>query len=242
MRILELGTYIAPAYAGMILAEQGNYVEKWFTSRDPIFDLKRSRDLWEWINHDKTLHEKKLEELEDALSSNTFHVVIDNIRLDTWLRILDTTPEQLAKKHDVVWISLRDELNERSFDAVTQARSWAVAGAKWVPFYVGDTTAGLWLAFSAYSKRAHFGSHYIVGHSTCMAKMIEGDQVVKVKRHRNQTPWDRETYLMSNHGEAYIEFKGESIHEPRRNRQWQLDNLFFDATGRSVVPIKSEES
>jgi hypothetical protein len=55
LRVLELGNFVVPAYAGMILAEQGASVEKWTNDRDPILGCRSGIALWEWINHGKTL-------------------------------------------------------------------------------------------------------------------------------------------------------------------------------------------
>jgi hypothetical protein len=48
MRVLELGTGVLPAYAGMILAEQGHHVVKWTHGKDPVLDLNHGRELWSW--------------------------------------------------------------------------------------------------------------------------------------------------------------------------------------------------
>jgi hypothetical protein len=58
MRILELGNYVVPAYAGMILAEQGHAVTKWTNGRDPILSLNRGDELWRWINHGKRTEDR----------------------------------------------------------------------------------------------------------------------------------------------------------------------------------------
>ena len=55
LRVLELGNFVVPAYAGMILAEQGADVQKWTNGKDPILGCRSGADLWSWINHDKTL-------------------------------------------------------------------------------------------------------------------------------------------------------------------------------------------
>jgi hypothetical protein len=45
MRVLELGTGVLPAYAGMILAEQGHHVVKWTHGKDPVLDLNQRRQV-----------------------------------------------------------------------------------------------------------------------------------------------------------------------------------------------------
>jgi len=67
LRVLELGNYVVPAYAGMILAEQGHAVEKWTNGKDPILDCHRGGELWAWINHGKRVVMRHPRELPDAL-------------------------------------------------------------------------------------------------------------------------------------------------------------------------------
>ena len=63
LRVLELGNYVVPAYAGMILAEQGAEVQKWTNGKDPILGCRSGADLWAWINHGKTLLDRPVASL-----------------------------------------------------------------------------------------------------------------------------------------------------------------------------------
>lgn len=148
MQVLELGSYVSVAYAGMLLAEQGHQVEKWVspTRPDPIQGLRRGAALWDWINEDKAVVQRNAVAVSDV-PAGTYDVVLDNVRRETWRR-WGLDPEAEAQRLNVAWISLRDELDGRSFDVVAQARAW-MDHAGYVPFYVGDTAAGLWLAFKA---------------------------------------------------------------------------------------------
>jgi hypothetical protein len=59
VKVLEIGSYVSVAYAGMLLAEQGHTVEKWTQAgRDPILGLRSGDALWAWINHGKTVVDK----------------------------------------------------------------------------------------------------------------------------------------------------------------------------------------
>lgn len=220
MRVLELGNYIAPAYAGMILAEQGHAVTKWTNGRDPILGLKRGEELWDWINFGKHVVQRDVRDLASGGGLREFDAVIDNFRAST-LEAWGIDPAALARANDVVWVSLRDELGGRSFDVVAQCRSW-MEYAPWVPFYVGDTVAGLWLAFKALSAPA--AGHYVIGHASCLQKLVEGELAIEVERDGHRIPWDQEEYRVVD-GHARVRYKGELIVEPVRDREWKLSHL-----------------
>jgi len=221
MNILELGNYIVPAYAGMVLAEQGYRVRKWHNGRDPILSLNRGGELWEWINHRKHLEERPA---TDILFDTWPDVVLDNFRPST-LAKWEIDPAVITERRGIVWVSVRSEVGEVSFDILAQARSW-MEHAPWAPFYIGDTAAGLWLAFKALAMRGRPG-HYTIGHATCLEKLVEGELVLDVERVGDRTPWDREKYGMEA-GQAVVEYRGEMYREPPRDRQWKLNNLWHD--------------
>lgn len=237
MRVLELGSYIAPAYAGMILAEQGHEVTKLTNGNDPILGLDHGADLWAWINHQKELRHVDvrllaLYETWDGLRQQLLlpMLVLDNFRqqtLDQW----GIFPRALAEEYSLVWVSLRSETPElhqgRSFDVLAQARSWMQYGP-YVPAYVGDTTAGLWMAFKALSAVAQSRpGHYVLGQASCMQKLIEGELLLDVPRDLRRVPWDRDLYFADADG-AVVEYKGELIREPIRRRAWKLEHLWHD--------------
>lgn len=216
LRILELGSYIAPAYAGMILAEQGHQVTKW-SKTDPIHDLINGDQLWDWINAKKKIEDRHFEEVL-SLKRGDFDIIIDNVRADTWQK-LHVSPENLANKLDVVWVSLRADDDKRSFDIIAQARAWGDFGT--LPFFIGDTAAGLWLAFKALATGK---GHHIIRHATCLAKLVEGEAQINMEN-RATYPFDQpNTYGVQN-DIAYVVFKDEKITEPMRDYQWRLRNL-----------------
>lgn len=174
MRVLELGSYVSVAYPGMLLAEQGHRVEKWISpSRpDPIQKLRRGEELWQWINEGKALTPCHAGAVRDV-PAGTYDVVLDNVRRETWRR-WGIVPEVGAWRLNVAWISLRDELDGRSFDAVAQARAW-MDHAGYVPFYVGDTSAGLWTAFKACNASV---GHHVLGRASVLTKRVEGELCV----------------------------------------------------------------
>jgi crotonobetainyl-CoA:carnitine CoA-transferase CaiB-like acyl-CoA transferase len=151
MRILELGCYVVPGYAGMILAEQGHRVVKWTDGRDPILGLHRGDELWAWINHGKQVMDRHPALLagdwDEVFGADAPEVILDNFRpatLERW----GIDPAAIAAREGVRWMSMRSEAGDRSFDIIAQARSW-MEYAPWVPFWAGDTVGGLWLAFRA---------------------------------------------------------------------------------------------
>ncbi len=221
LRILELGNYVVPSYAGMILAEQGHRVEKWTNGRDPILSLHRGDELWAWINRGKTLtdrHPRTL--LDDWPGAN---IVLDNFRPETLAR-WGVDPAVLARRWGCVWVSMRSESGDRSFDLIAQARSW-MEYAPWVPFWAGDTIGGLWLAFKALA--APGPGHYVLGQASCMQKLVEGELVIDVERDGKTIPWENEPYRFED-GEAVVQYKGDTYREPVRDRAWKLANLWHD--------------
>jgi hypothetical protein len=234
MRILELGSYVAPAYAGMVLAEQGHYVEKWTNGRDPILSLRRGDELWAWVNHGKNVIHRDAREVPEALfdalnEMGGFHIVLDNFTPSA-LERLGLDPEALAREHELVWVSLRSEVGERSFDLVAQARSWREYSPH-VPFFVGDTCAGLWMAFKALA--AQTPGHYVLGQATVMQKLVEGELVVDVSRESPHgrgaiaNPWDMDEYRDAG-DHVRVAHKGVLHLEPVRDRSWKLEHLWHD--------------
>ena len=224
--MLELGSYVAPAYAGMVLAEQGHYVEKWATERDPVLTLKQGDELWSWLNDRK--HVCLDRHLADvlALHCGDFDVVLDNVRAATWHRLgVDVT--KLAELLDVTWVSLRADDDGRSFDVIAQARAWGDLGV--LPFYLGDTAAGLWLAFKALAAPR---GHHVVRQAAALAKLVEGEAIIE--RPAGRYPYDdAETYCFDD-DTARVVFKGELIVEPARDAAWRRAHL-ANVRGRFVV-------
>jgi len=217
MIVLELGQYVAPAYAGMVLAEQGHCVEKWYQQNDPVLGLHNGKQLWKWLQYGKVLQERHSREVVN-IPKGRFDVIIDNHRADAWQR-WGIDPAEVAEALDVVWVSLRADDDERSFDVIAQARAWGDRGM--LPFYIGDTAAGLWLAFKAVATRS--SGHYVIRQAAALAKLVEGELVVD----RSQ-PWDAPgTYGFDEYG-AYVEYRGERIVEPYRDDDWRRKHLEHD--------------
>lgn len=222
--VLELGTYLAPAYAGMLLAEQGYPVTKWWNGHDPMLDLVHGADLWRWVCHGKTLieqHPCALWELPDRAWP---HMILDNFR-PTTLHRWGLDPGSLALEHDVVWVSLRAEVGEHSFDLLAQCRS-ILSFCPWVPFYLGDTVAGLLMAFKAVAT--HTPGHYVLGHASCLQKIVEGELLVPVERHGAATPWDPTGTYRFHEGRASILYKGQLLEEVPRDFAWRWAHLWHD--------------
>ncbi|MFC4336838.1 CoA transferase [Salininema proteolyticum] len=236
-RVLELGSYILPAYAGMVLAEQGARVVKWTHpdgAADPVQRLRRGDELWTWINHGKTLTPRHVREVAD-LPPGSFDVVIDNIRDSAWKK-WGIDPAEQARRLSLPWVSMRDEFDGRSFDAVTQARAW-MEHVPYLPFYIGDTAGGLWAAFKALSLTAGSQTgHHILRQSSCLAKLIEGELVV-VEPRDQAPPWDPPgTYGADDDGAATrVVFRGTEVVEPVRDTAWKRRHLNHDGNGRIII-------
>jgi len=238
VKVLEIGKFIVPAYAGMILAEQGFDVQKWILEdrKDPIQELEKGDELWSWINHKKDLRACHAKNVENFLVHNNNNgndmIVIDNIKASTWKK-WDIKPEELAKKYRAVWVSMRSEVGETSFDMLAQARAWGDI-APYIPFYIGDTAGGLWLAFTALSRLAQFKTnHHCIYHATTLAKLVEGEGVVgrptkeEKPSQKVSPPWDKEgTYFYDKLSRSYeVKLKGDDFFERARDDQWRKDNL-----------------
>jgi hypothetical protein len=232
LRVLELGNFVVPAYAGMILAEQGATVEKWTNGKDPILGCRSGEALWEWINHGKTLVNRPVTSL--LSDPPAVDVVVDNFRPST-LAGWGIDAVALAKRHGWVWVSMRSEVGERSFDLIAQARSIREYGQH-VPFWLGDTTGGLWVAFKALAMVVTGKpGHYVLGQASVLQKLVEGELLVERPEPLpgNVVPWDPDPYFMTEMA-AVVEYKGERMEEPIRLREWKLANLWH-VNGRMVV-------
>lgn len=218
-RVLELGNYVVPAYAGMILAEQGHTVEKWTNGKDPILGLHRGTELWDWINHGKTLRDHHPSRLQSEWEG--WDIVLDNLRPAT-LAAWGIDPAAIAKRTGCIWVSMRSEVGDRSFDIMAQARS-VMEFCPWIPFWIGDTSGGLWLAFKALAVSEP--GHYVLGQSSCLQKLVEGELIIDEPRTAQRIPWEVDTYRPAE-GAVEVEFKGEQIREPIRDRAWKLANLW----------------
>jgi hypothetical protein len=234
MRVLELGTYVVPGYAGMCLAEQGHDVLKWTDGRDPILGLNSGAELWAWINHRKTIEGRHPRELagdwRSIFGGEPPDVVLDNIRPAT-LAAWGIDPAALAAREGVRWVSMRSEVGDRSFDLIAQARSW-MEYAPWVPFWAGDTIGGLWLAFKATASPEP--GHHVLGQASCMQKLVEGELVVpRPPCEPGCIPWEVEPYRFED-GHAVVQYKGQTYREPVRDRAWKLANLRHEG-GRIII-------
>ena len=225
MKVLELGLYVIPAYAGMVLAEQGHKVTKWIGDKpDPIQTLEHGADLWIWANEQKTIFKTSLDKIK-SLQKGDFDLIIDNFRPYVW-ESLGINPEKETERLDCTWVSMRDDMGDRSFDAVAQARAWGDF-IGYLPFYIGDTTGGLWLAFKALSEHAKGRSgHSIIYQATCLAKLVEGElRFPNLARDSKQTPWDLPGSYGSTPNGVLVQYKNEIIEEPFRDQEWRRKNL-----------------
>lgn len=222
-RVLELGSYIVPAYAGMLLAEQGYQVVKWLADRpDPVLGLDRGDELWAWLNAGKTIVVRHAESVT-SIEPGEYDIILDNIRAVTWLRWgVDLAVE--ADRLQVRWISMRDDLTPdgRSFDAVAQARAWG-DHIGYLPIYIGDTAGGLWLAFKALAAPP---GHHVVYQAAALAKLVEGELVVSANRiGRDAPPWDEPGTYGRDGSSVSVLYRGERIVEPFRDDKWRLECL-----------------
>ncbi|WP_146134766.1 hypothetical protein [Actinopolyspora mortivallis] len=235
-RVLELGSYILPAYAGMILSEQGYEVTKWVNpneKEDPVLNLHRGEELWSWINHRKKIVQAHAHDITNV-PSGEFDMVIDNFRVGAWKK-WEVDPENESRRLGVPWVSMRDEFDERSFDAVAQARS-TMEHAPYQPYYLGDTAGGLWLAYKILAL-AHqgFTGHHILRQASCLTKLIEGELVVPANRDNGEPAWDTPGEYGRYGDGIRVLYRGEQVLEPTREHSWKMKNLHHDGNGRIII-------
>lgn len=216
MNILELGTNIAPAYAGMILAEQGHQVTKW-TTDDPLAHQSHGRQLWDWLNHAKQVTPRHVMDLAD-LDPGTFDGVVDNFRAASWVK-WGLDPAEIAERWRVPWVSMRADDDGRSFDVIAQARAWGDITPP-VPFYLGDTAFGLWAAFKLLAMSP---GHAVIRHATCLAKLVDGEAFLE--RGHEPYPWKQPGTYGWDGEHAFTIYHGERIEEPLRTVEWRRANL-----------------
>lgn len=228
LRVLELGAYVAPAYAGMLLAEQGHRVMKWCspTSPDPVLGLRHGDRLWAWLNHGKLVQARHARHVT-GLAPGSVDVIVDNLRATTWAG-WHVNPAAEAYRLGVPWVALRDDFDGRSFDAVAQARAWG-DHLGYLPVYLGDTTGGLWLAFKAASTAVAgtIGLH-VLRQAACLAKLVEGELMFDdVPRDADHPPWDEPgTYgCAPDRAGVQVRYRGDTIGEPFRDAAWRRANL-----------------
>src|SRR5690348_11762048 len=165
MKILELGNFVVPAYAGRLLAEHGHEVEKWTSDSDPILTLDGGADLWDWLNFGKRVVRRHYCDAPSMLhgavqDGEPFDAVIDNLKPTSMVKH-GIDPAEEAMRHDVRWVSMRGETD---FDQAAPAMFWR-RFAPWIPFYVGDAAFGAMLAFKVLAVQKP--GHYVLGDASC---------------------------------------------------------------------------
>jgi hypothetical protein len=113
-------------------------------------------------------------------------------------------------------------------------------GAPWVPMYVGDTSAGLWLAFKLSSMLAQQQTgHVALYQASCLTKLIEGELRIDEQRVDElgapATAFDTDTYRADTVTGAHVWYRGEMVREPVRDYEWRWRHLHHDGTGRIVI-------
>ena len=226
-----MGQFVVPAYAGMLLAEQGHDVIKWLggAKDDPILGLLHGPEMWRWINEGKlvmTSHAKNI--VNEPFGF--WDIIIDNIRAQAW-ESWGIDPAAEAERLGVRWVSMRDEFDGRSFDGIAQARAWG-DHLGYVPVYFGDTAGGLMLAFKALAMQGP--GHAVVRQATCLAKLVEGEGVVTPARNGKTPPWDRPGDYGPEGDGVTVMYAGEPVPEPFRDEKWRRENL-PNRNGRYVI-------
>lgn len=236
--VLELGNFISVAYAGMVLAEQGYRVEKWTAEpgRDPLFTLHRGEDLWHWLNDKKrAVIEQPItkDALEDWLCQRPDGMILDNIRASTWER-WGICPELIAHDFFCRWVSIRPDVGEYGFDPVAQCQAIREYGPQ-IPWYIGDTAAGLWAAFKLIAGQE--SGHFVVWQSSVLAKLVEGELMFEdLDWSGPVSPFSKGTTYEVNADGVRLSYRDKFVvEEPIRNRAWKLAHLHHDGTGRLVV-------
>ncbi len=228
MNVLELGTNVAPAFAGMVLAEQGHHVTKWVT-HDPMWRNARGQELFGWLNTRKNVVRGDARDVT-AEKAAGFDIVLDNFRASAWERWQIDPDGICAAVGGLRWVSLRDDFDGRSFDVIAQARAWGDLTPP-VPFYLGDTAAGLWMAFVAVSSAP---GHHVLRHAAVLAKMVEGE--LDPRRDGQRYPYNTPgAYGLSDDGSSVqVRYGDQLLSEPLRGPGWRRQHILNEG-GHIVV-------
>lgn len=221
MRILEVCRYVAPAYAGMILAEQGHEVVKWILPREPILELAHGDVIWDWINHGKQLEQIGQRRMEQAPG---FDAILTNLR--------SADVQMIAQQTGATVIKLVPTATDMSFDVVAQVQAWGDF-CPWLPFWIGDTAAGLWMAFKALS--APKGAACEMQHAAALAKLVECE-LLEVNRNRsaNKTPWESKKHYGIDKKGAVVKYHQSLFREHVKDFSWKKANI-PNINGRIII-------
>lgn len=221
MRVLEIGLGLPPAFAGMLLAEQGHTVTRWLKPNSRHDPLLEDELVWWWSMHGKDLMQRHAREV-NALRPGAFNAIIDNLRTETWER-WGVNREATARRLGVPWVTLADDCGYRSTGAIALARSWWSLGVP-TPPQLAETTAGLVLAFKLLSLQNRSGWHR-VGFAAALQKLMPAELQLG-NAYADEGPhvdaeWMAEGTLFG----ARAEWRGELLAEPVRSREWKLQHM-----------------
>lgn len=221
-RILELGSSIAPAHAGLCLADAGMTVEKWAAGGDPMQRLRDGHRLWEFYTRDKTLVARHSASIVDV-ERGRYDGIIDNHTARFWERH-QVDPAEQADRLCIPWVSIVSDLPDthlgRSFDVIAQARAFGIPER--IPFFIGDTAAGLVAAFTLASMLAQFQlEHRLVPQAAALASLREGGLDCRPP----DGGWDHpNSYYLNDQG-AVVIYRDGPIVEPLRDDMWRRRHL-----------------
>ncbi len=230
-RVLEIGKYIAPAYAGMLLAEAGLDVTRVVSPDDPLYELDCADAFDAWLNARKTIvrADRALTRADVAQYMREYDcdVVVSNLR-----RLRNGISA-------CTWVHIVPVHVERSFDIIAQAQAWGdFAGM--LRCYVGDTIAGLW---AAYVVLAHVGRHVYVEipHAAALVRLVEGELMSPLAERRQceRRGFDGDVYDADDAG-AVVVYRGREYREPYRDLAWRRAHLPH-VDGRIVFPVIQNE-
>lgn len=203
---------MAPAYAGMILAEQGHEVIKWVIPKEPILNIDHGQEIWEWINYGKRMEDIAGRRME---SGTDFDVILTNLR--------SADAEQIGEKTGATVVKLTSVGVSRSFDVIAQAQAWGDF-APWMPFWIGDTVAGLWMAFKALAVPK--GTICEIQHPAALAKLVECElNEINDHRERHRTPWENHDNYHLSECAAKVLYNEAFVTEDRRDAEWRRVHL-----------------
>lgn len=219
---------LPPAFAGMVLAEQGHEVTRWLAPKGSEPDpLTEDELVWWWSMHGKELTARHAK-LASELSLGSFGGIIDNLRPDAWSR-WGVDRDKVARRLGAPWITLVDDSGYRSTGAIAAARSWWALGQPVAP-QLAETAAGLMLAFKLLANVARPGLHRI-GFAASLQKMMPAELMLGNAPERTRPPFDPEWWADGRLVGARAEWRGELLTEVVRDRDWKLRH-FRTGAGR----------
>ena len=231
----------SPAYAGMILAEQGHAVVKWTNGKDPILSLNRGDELWAWINHGKRIEDRHPEIAGRRLGSRSSGPTRRTSSSTTSGRPPSSAGASIPARSPDGGLYGGSRCDPRSAIVPSMSSPRPAPGSNTPPgCRSGRGTPSAACGWP--SRRWPTGRRGISRSARRRAcrSLSRGSWSSSGRRPTAAIPWEVDPYRVEG-GEAIVEYKGTTYREPIRDRSWKLDHLWHDQ-GRIPDPERGRRT